>query len=910
LILWAELIHDAVGERRDQDRRRLKALRLSQKACSKQAENPCIGRFQPFSKGLSSPSQMLRASGDGFANSIIHARKPTITLPFSSAYPTQAIYRTLMRYPPENKISAGRDMILKSGVLIALLLIVSSSVLAQDYPSYLAYYEDENPGQLDTTLTYTHNICLEAVLRLNPDLDINNITYGDELRLPVGQACYQYDQSAYGRSFGDGYPPRLKYYEHGKWLEQPYYSDDVVYVRPTTLDDIALKYNLCMDDLLAENILLHDFERYKTYALESLDVFIPDDAPPCDPNWTAPTAPVTTITIEMPENDITPLFFVNHYNLCPEEIPALRWRNYTFWSQSDNEAVSIEIPKKSWSCYSEAGQRLRYYDNQGRRLEAPVYSDLAVYIAAPGETLPAIADKMGVCLLDLVRVNHFVNLPLGVEVELFIPPAWSCLQDVEARLINATLTDITSIAHSTNICPEILLPLNAHFSQLRDSWYLDEGIYDSSGFYNWLVTPINAHPCYFQIQPHAGDSIFDVERAFNICYEEFQRQLHGRIIPNEDLTFYIRHDTLPCYNEAGQRLHYPNDFSSSRKTPIQRPEVYYADRSIHIFQREDTVYSISQAYNVCVSDLLKANPMLVSAMPTGYPTFIPSVRPCYDEASGRPLIYETVNGQSLSEPHVDHRLMYYGSQPIGYISHYYNVCANRIEDANWAKKNRITTYLGWIIPTDRPPCYDADGSAINYVCYRHPIDFHVDYSRFREPINFDNDGTHCYDLALPETLVWHQNKPYKVLNYEDDMLTSRVFMAWCFGVSLTEINAINEDSKILSLLPFHWRAIPVPTRDCYIQNPGVLDGHTLHTVEIGEALSSIARRYEIPYQWIAVVNDLDSQNTIYPGQTLIIPDAPTFRHFYFLIGAVSVLLASWAYWRRQHNQLSQKSKND
>ncbi len=803
-----------------------------------------------------------------------------------------------------------RKLISISGILVILFMFAATIVHAQvDDPYYTAYYEDENPNQLDIMLLF-NNICLEAVLRLNPDLDINNIVYGDQLRLPVGQACYQYDEAYGGWNFGDGYPPRLKYYEHGKWLEQPYYSDDVVYIRPTTLDDIALRYNICMDDLLAENILLHDFERYKTYAFMSLDVFIPEDVPPCDPNWTEPTASVTTITIEITQNDVTPMFFVNHYNICPEEIPALQWRNYTFWPPSNNEAVSIEIPNKSRSCYNEAGQRLRYYDNQGRRLDEPAYSDLAVYIAAPGETLPEIADKMGVCLVDLVRFNHFVNLPLGIEVELFIPPFLSCLQDVEARSIDSTLTNITSIAYSTNICPETLLLLNGHFSPLNDSWYegdswyLDKGIYDSSGFYNWLIIPRNAQPCYFQIQPRAGDSIFDVERAFNICYEEFQQQLHGRIIPDGDFKFYVRHDTPPCYNETGQRLHYPNDFSSSLKTPVQRPEVQYVDRPIHVFRREDTVYKISQEYNVCVSDLLEANPMLVSAMPTGYPTFIPNVRPCYDEATGRPLIYETVNGQPLSEPRVDHRLMYYGSQQIGYISHYYNVCANRIEDANWAKKNRITTYLGWVIPTDRPPCYDADGVAINYVCYRQPVDFRVDYSRSRQPIDLDIDGTFCYDLAQPETLVWYHDKPYKVVNYEDDMLVSRVFMAWCFGVSLAEINAINEDPAILSILPFHARAIPMPTRDCYIQNPDVLNGHTVHTVEVGEALSSIARRYEVPYQWIALANDLDSENTIYPGQILIVPDFPTFRHFLFLVGGLVIFLASWLYWRTQRKLLS------
>jgi hypothetical protein len=111
--------------------------------------------------------------------------------------------------------------------------------------------------------------------------------------------------------------------------------------------------------------------------------------------------------------------------------------------------------------------------------------------------------------------------------------------------------------------------------------------------------------------------------------------------------------------------------------------------------------------------------MLRGAMPEGYPTFIPDTRPCYDEATGMPLIYEDENGVPLDEPRVGDKLNYYGTEPFGHVSHYYNVCENRIRDANAAKLAGEAHYLGWIIPHDRPPCYDEDGYVIDVAMRRH-----------------------------------------------------------------------------------------------------------------------------------------------------------------------------------------------
>jgi hypothetical protein len=113
--------------------------------------------------------------------------------------------------------------------LCVLLLLSTAGIQVQaDEDTYLMYYEDENPNRLDYILLQ-ENICIEAVLRLNPDLDMNNIAYGDSFYIPTDEPCYQYSETNFG-GVVDGNPPRLKYYEDGQWLDEPYYSNEVVYL--------------------------------------------------------------------------------------------------------------------------------------------------------------------------------------------------------------------------------------------------------------------------------------------------------------------------------------------------------------------------------------------------------------------------------------------------------------------------------------------------------------------------------------------------------------------------------------------------------------------------------------------------------------------------------------------------------
>jgi LysM repeat protein len=785
-----------------------------------------------------------------------------------------------------------RNSIMIRGFLLAIVFLCLnvSAVRAQESDNtFLFYYEDENPNRLDVILLQ-NNICLEAILKRNPGLDINNISYGDSFYVPVDEACYEYDKSIYGYwNFSDGYPPRLKYYENGQWLRQPYYSKHVIYREPKSVEEIAREYNICPDVLLADNVLLQQFETYREYTWMSMDIFLPVNAPPCDPDWSPQKTASTTQILELPLLTATPMYFVTQYNICPEEIHELAWAEYFYQSYASIPTVRLSIPDDALPCYDENGRRLRYYDDLGNPLEKPEYSELPTYVVSPGETMQDIASLMGVCLIDLLRMNHFPDLPAVVEIELFMPPSRPCPdQPVEAYLIQNASNDLDSLSRDFNICTDLLRPLNPHLAKVDEDAYVQSRIYKSSSLSHWVLIPTNAPPCFWEFYPTDGLSVFDIERELNICYQEFRWEWipdPNTSIPGSNTMLFIPYAAPPCYNEQGQRLQYPTDDTQKIENQTNFTNLEYSDMPIHIFQGSDTVYSLSRQYNVCVHDLLAVNPRLAEAMPIGYPTFIPKTRPCYDEAAGMPLIYEDAAGNPLSMPQISKHLTYYGSQAFGRVSAYYNVCVNRIEDANRDKLERRISYLGWIIPTDRPPCYDQDGNPIDYVCYREPVDFTVDHSG--SALSFDVDGTHCYELANPETEIWYQGKLYRIISYYNHtMLDSRAFTAWCYGVSLDEINTINDKPDMLAILPFQTRAVPAPTRECYVDNPQILSGEHRYLVQKGDTLLSIAERYRQPSWLIAATNDLDATRTIWAGQFLIIPSVHTMAQFYFtLVGS-------------------------
>lgn len=804
--------------------------------------------------------------------------------------------------------------------LLCLLLLLSGlTAFAQEPPAdtKIIFYDDVYVNRLDWFLV-RQNICLERVLQLNPELDIHNMTYGEPIIVPRNEPCYLYKSQSLLFShnqrwhFKTGQNPRLKYYEKGQWLDHPYYTDNMFYISPYGLgipyvEDLARKLRVCVDDLLAENALLQDADNYFAFSTNgtTLDIFIPQGEPSCDPPPTQ--SGYKQIFVSQLNGRIKPKFFADTFNVCAEEILDAR----LFFVSDNAQDYSLVVSRDAKPCYDEEGQRLRYFDEMGRKLDEPIYSDLPVYVTQPEDTMVAIAQRFDVCISDLIRINGFVNMTLYGELELFIPPSRPCPADIEA--VQVVHTPLQETSHLTNICKDVLLDLNAPLAFYEDPYRYNRRYSNLTPVNNeleWLIVPTDPSPCYQTYEAKQGESLYDIENKLNRCHEEFTYAMGANVYDNTiqslDTTVYVPLDSLNCYDAEGLRLYYPPKSTlryAYYKTPYRATqELIYTDMILYTVQRGDTVYSISQAFNVCVKDLIITNGWINRE--EGQRIFIPQTLPCYDESTGLPLIYEDEKGNWLDEPIVSDHLIDYGG--LLEAPQIYNVCINRIEDANRAKLENQANYPGWIIPTDRPPCLDDDNRLIEYVCYAEAVEMSADYRG--TGLSFDNEGTHCYNIDAPETAIWYEGQPYQLVRYRDSILRSRVFTAWCYGVSQDEINAINAEDEVLGMLPFFARLIPMPTRDCYLDHPEILENSTIvHTVENGETLSSIGKLYDMPYQVIAYANDLDADNNIWIGQSLIIPEYPTWRDLLTLVGGISsIVLFFVVIYQRRHRRYTKK----
>ncbi|MCU0481118.1 MAG: LysM peptidoglycan-binding domain-containing protein [Anaerolineae bacterium] len=154
-----------------------------------------------------------------------------------------------------------------------------------------------------------------------------------------------------------------------------------------------------------------------------------------------------------------------------------------------------------------------------------------------------------------------------------------------------------------------------------------------------------------------------------------------------------------------------------------------------------------------------------------HPIFIPQTQPCYDSVTGMSIIYKDDDGNLLPTPRVLEHLIYYGGWNTD-LAEYFNVCINRIVDANASKYDEKgnANYLGFIIPIDRPPCYDENNNQIFYICYNQPVDFEAQYSLFNPMPSVDINGVYCYDIKDPKIIAWNQNKRIHRVEYGETVM--------------------------------------------------------------------------------------------------------------------------------------------
>jgi hypothetical protein len=358
----------------------------------------------------------------------------------------------------------------------------------------------------------------------------------------------------------------------------------------------------------------------------------------------------------------------------------------------------------------------------------------------------------------------------------------------------------------------------------------------------------------------------------------------------------IPFDHATCYDENGLRIG-------------------HNDKAIHRTDRDEWLHQIAQQYDVCVSDLLDANPFIGADWnnPQHLPAllYIPDTESCA-ERMGDTLIHTIREGEGYSE-----------------ILIHYNICVNRLASANpvLLEPRGNSTYglreintgqhysFHWmeigaelVILQDRLPCYDmfdennpwgenfyARMQFIPYVCYVQEIDFEADYSNHEpviSPVPYGSDeATYCYDFDKLGRIILNNETVW----YYSAFIAEPAMMIDCFGVHPESVNVglwqIETD-----YIPTGWYwTVSNPPHSCSLvtgtpdeskawrdefrarifEEAGMVNDDGIYTVTSGDTLSSIGRKYGYLPSMLAAANDMQHPDVLLMYQPLQLPQYPS-----------------------------------
>jgi LysM repeat protein len=398
-------------------------------------------------------------------------------------------------------------------------------------------------------------------------------------------------------------------------------------------------------------------------------------------------------------------------------------------------------------------------------------------------------------------------------------------------------------------------------------------------------------------------SLYELSRQYNVCMEVIQPlYVGGQGSPFfkrlEEYTFDIPEQSPACYDNQGNRIGHD-------------------DREVYATNINESMIDVAKKHGVCVQDLLLANPHLI-------------IWPYVENYSRHVFIPET--------PPCDFTTVTHVTQPgdnLQILTYIYNVCFNRIYDANIAL---FTKYEGQTLPVgvtvtipNRPPCYTYKvycggryREPAEYVCYQEPVDFDKDYTGIEPPVSpvpF-NDTETCYTMINGMTVIFN-NQTLKLSKREG--LPSYMIAA-CYGITvdaLFEANAINYPPEVK---PEGWLVVPNPQRHCEFEDAygyrnwyperhakmGQLDNQGVYTVDYNDTLSSIGRRFGYLPSMIAAENHLEAPYWIYPYQELQMPRMPSLYDIgksVLYVGGVGVGMIGFGLYRmRRRNSVKKKQK--
>jgi hypothetical protein len=517
-------------------------------------------------------------------------------------------------------------------------------------------------------------------------------------------------------------------------------------------------------------------------------------------------------------------------------------------------------------------------------------------------------------------VETTYNVPEGEVVNLF---------DIAIRF-NICLTSLVAsneraFSQNTSL-PELYSHLLDHPSQAKQYMF-----FHSEG----VKLSIPAHKsCYISVDTQNRTLLSQIEKEYNICIEEF----YGLIHSSEDSKqiAYLPQDAPPCVNNKGQRLLYTQDqtdwvdewhVGDYQDSPlINAPEdvltlryclgdlkranpavaLPYEDSNrpgrvhftwtlrgfpymagIRLFvpegirhcdfvQTQESLYSLSQQYNVCMEVILDASGMpLYPDHSEGILHSIPLDKtPCYDVHGQRlnvpeEMVYKPQAGESFLDiaqkynicmdslwdanpvmdywdgasyrmpdvifiPHVKpceftRTLTSRSNMSLLGLATLTNICRNQIDKVNphlglseadpqetYRFAEKIAAGKTIIIP-ERPPCYrllsQESIEQIHYVCYVVPVTSESDFTGHIPPVNMSLQGDLPYCYEITEDMtVFYENTPYSLYNRRDYGYSNDI--ADCHGIEQGLMAQLNEDK------PWHMEGyflIPQPHKECDIE---------------------------------------------------------------------------------------------
>jgi LysM repeat protein len=748
-----------------------------------------------------------------------------------------------------------------------------------------------------TTFARQNNMCPEAFLIFNTQTfeEEQQRRYDEQVytwQIPDLQPCY----NAEGQ--------RLMYYDiELNRLPEPEYQN----FRTVPLTGSGITNEQLMMVSIANDVCVENISRHNIYHHAENAFFVPTDAPPC-------YRQVDFDNIEFYDSarNIIVERFEEFTNVCVEQLEHLIIRSVNAGTIFRNArdliyifSGTFYIPNNILPCYNEQGQRLRFtnddfgYFRYENGIMVSEYTDLQMFDGTLTELHQYALDNE-LCYIDIAAVNGLggSHNPFS-RGALFIPDD---VRACESYGFNEQIPPTQTVLEASialNVCVEDMF-FATDFTDLSQMDYDAKDKYPREEFLR-----------------QAGSTVWNPANPLGMPFQ------------------YLK-DAPPCYTNTddrilpeGEMFELPSLYNVEEGVYTPLPQPNMMEQYVYTIpdSQGKSLYDVALVLNVCVEDLMFANRYILrwnrNQLP--YQLFVPITPPCYDPVTKRKYNIATTQITDDTQDQLQHIVL--ATDSLEELSFVYNVCINRIADANGIVSNLVEEDLNFrialpfdssspypitdqqvlIIPQDRLDCYDLSGNNpthMSYHCYNQEIDFSKDYTGTSPMVSFDPEGAFCYPLRGNFTIIY-ENESYRFSNIAYEM---RPHLMWCQRNTPEvtelpeEVNDLTNPSYLAYLGSFYISKEIQACLDEVLANP-----NTYYLVESGDSLWSVSRQFGKTYQQIIEANQM-SGTYLYEGYILVIPPGPNLWHVAIGGGAGIVGSAFIGFlWRRRFSKGKKKN---